>query len=298
MLECVANISEGSSSIVLNDIESSLISILDIQLLHIDIGKDANRTVFTFVGNSSSITLAVIAVLKKCTELIDMTHHQGNHPRIGAFDVCPIIPLYPSTIIDARNCVKNIVNEINIQNINVGGWMYGESAIVKENFELSNVRRGGYEMISRRYNNFDFGIFNEYFGAMAIGARELLLAYNVNLESLDISAAKAIASIIRESSSNGIPGVRSIGWNCNNYRFSQISCNIVDLVNCTPKMVFDRVSLEAKKMDIEINGSELIGMAPRQAFRDFTSLNYAQEYLGLNSNSEFVLKNRILEEKI
>lgn len=298
MLECVANISEGRQTGVIDDIESSLHCLPGINLINVDIGYDANRTVFTFLGNNKSITSAVISLLKKCLSKIDMRKHSGNHPRIGSLDVCPIVPIYPSTIDDANECIQNILKEIEFHKIKVGGWLYSESSVSSENYELSNVRKGQYEMLARSRKKFDFGYFNPRFGAMALGARNFLIAYNINLGKNKVFEAKKIAGIIRESSPVGISGVKSIGWYCDNISFSQVSCNIVDIETCTLKMIYDRVLFEAENIGIKTYGSELIGMLPKIGFRDFNTSRQAAEYLKLNSINPIEIEKRIIENYI
>ena len=227
-----------------------------------------------------------------------MRNHEGNHPRIGAIDVCPIIPIKPSTMVSAKKCVQNIVERIQNENIPVGGWLYRESAIDPNNYELSHVRRGQYETLSKAERKFDFGLFNPKFGALAIGARKFLIAYNVNLCDMDIQSAKLIAKKVREKTPGGIPGVRAIGWNCKSFGFSQISCNIVDPEKCSIKTLFDRIKFEAKKLGVSTNGSELIGMAPKNAFIEFKDLENAKDYLDLDSIKPFEISDRIIENMI
>jgi glutamate formiminotransferase len=227
-----------------------------------------------------------------------MRKHSGNHPRIGSLDVCPIVPIYPSTIDDANECIQNILKEIEFHKIKVGGWLYSESSVSSENYELSNVRKGQYEMLAKSRKKFDFGYFNPRFGAMALGARNFLIAYNINLGKNKVFEAKKIAGIIRESSPVGISGVKSIGWYCDNLSYSQVSCNIVDIETCTLKMIYDRVLFEAENIGIKTYGSELIGMLPKIGFRDFNTSRQAVEYLKLNSINPIEIEKRIIENYI
>ena len=295
MLECVANVSEGRRSSIIRELGNTIKNTPGVNLIHIDSGFDANRTVFTFLGNETTLSDAIIRLLKTCLLLIDMRNHEGNHPRIGALDVCPIIPIKPSTIISAKNCIQNIVKRIQNENIQVGGWLYRESAIDPKNYELSHVRRDQYETLSSSERKFDFGLFNPKFGALAMGARKFLIAYNVNLCDMNIQSARLIAKKVREKTPGGIPGVRAIGWNCKSFGFSQISCNIVDPEKCSIKTLFDRIKHEAKKLGIYTNGSELIGMAPKNAFKEFKDLENAKDYLGLDSIKPIEINDRIIE---
>ena len=227
-----------------------------------------------------------------------MRNHEGNHPRIGALDVCPIIPIKPATIVSAKKCVQNIVERIQNENIQVGGWLYRESAIDPKNYELSHVRRNEYEMLLSSERKFDFGSFNPKFGALAIGARKFLIAYNVNLCDINLQSARLIAKKVREKTPGGIPGVRAIGWNCKSFGFSQISCNIVDPEKCSIKRLFGRIKYEAKKLGVSINGSELIGMVPKNAFVEFKDFEDAKNYLGLDFIKPIKIKSRIIENMI
>ena len=298
MLECVANVSEGRRSSIIRELGNTIKNTPGVNLIHIDSGFDANRTVFTFLGSETALSDAIIRLLKTCLLLIDMRNHEGNHPRIGALDVCPIIPIKPSTIISAKNCIQNIVKRIQNENIQVGGWLYRESAIDPKNYELSHVRRDQYETLSSSERKFDFGLFNPKFGALAMGARKFLIAYNVNLCDMNIQSARLIAKKVREKTPGGIPGVRALGWNCKSFGFSQISCNIVDPEKCSIKTLFDRIKHEAKKLGIYTNGSELIGMAPKNAFKEFKDLENAKDYLGLDSIKPIEINDRIIENMI
>jgi len=295
MLECVANVSEGRRSSIIRELGDTIKNTPGVNLIHIDSGFDANRTVFTFLGNETTLSDAIIRLLKSCLLLIDMRNHEGNHPRIGALDVCPIIPIKPATITSAKNCIQNIVKRIQNENIQVGGWLYRESAIDPKNYELSHVRRDQYETLSSSERKFDFGLFNPKFGALAMGARKFLIAYNVNLCDMNIQSARLIAKKVREKTPGGIPGVRALGWNCKSFGFSQISCNIVDSEKCSVKTLFDRIKHEAKKLGIYTNGSELIGMAPKNAFKEFKDLENAKDYLGLDSIKPIEINDRIIE---
>lgn len=298
MLECVANVSEGRRSWIIQELSNTIKNTPGVNLIHVDSGMDANRTVFTFLGNETTLSNAIIRLLKTCLLKIDMRNHEGNHPRIGALDVCPIIPIKPATIVSAKKCVQNIVERIQNENIQVGGWLYRESAIDPKNYELSHVRRNEYEMLLNSERKFDFGSFNPKFGALAIGARKFLIAYNVNLCDMNLQSARLIAKKVREKTPGGIPGVRAIGWNCKSFGFSQISCNIVDPEKCSIKRLFDRIKYEAKKLGVSINGSELIGLVPKNAFVGFKDLENAKNYLGLDSIKPIKIKSRIIENMI
>lgn len=292
-LECVVNVSEGRRSEVLDAMAAHLDRHPSVHLLHEDRGWDANRTVFTLVGDSDGLLQALTGLAQDCLSYLDMRQHAGIHPRIGALDVCPIIPLHPDAENEAHRTVAALAESF--AQLGVGGWFYAQSA-VQEGFDLlAHVRKGDYEGVAARANTFDFGRYEPRFGAMALGVRPFLLAYNVNVKGLDLAQVKTIAKNVRASSLGGIPGIRAIGWDTPEFGCLQVSCNIVDLQQCTPKMLFDRIAKEATVLGGALWGSELIGMAPQHAFRDFPSTEDAVNYLGLSQVVPFNPSERILE---
>jgi glutamate formiminotransferase len=228
-------------------------------------------------------------------EHIDMRSHEGSHPRIGAVDVCPLVALRPEDGNLAIETVRQVAKRIST--LKAGGWFYGLSAARPEYALLANLRRGQYEGLAQRSLDFDFGSYHPRFGAMALGARDFLLAYNVNLSGLNASAAKAISAQIREQNGGGMPGLRSIGWDAPLFGCSQVSCNITDLNRLSLKEVYDRVDALAADFGMRAAGSELIGMAPLKAFRGFRSAQEGADYLGLSSVVSFDASSRIIEER-
>ncbi len=222
-----------------------------------------------------------------------MRTQSGIHPRIGALDVCPIVPLDPASEGEAHRTVAALAEAF--AQLGIGGWFYAHSALQPGFDLLANVRKGDYEGVAARANTFDFGHYQARFGAMALGVRPFLLAYNINVTGLDLEQVKQVAKNVRESSPGGLPGLRAIGWDTPEFGCMQVSCNIVDLNRCTPKQLFERVTSEVATLGGQTMGSELIGLAPSHAFRDFASDAEAMNFLGLSSVVPFDPSDRILE---
>jgi len=292
-LECVVNISEGRRHDLLDGLAERLRSHPGVYLLHQDRGWDANRTVFTLAGNSEGLVQGLTTLASDCLEHLDMRTQSGIHPRIGALDVCPIVPLDPASEGEAHRTVAILAESYS--QLGIGGWFYAQSAAQPGFNLLANVRKGEYEGVSARANTFDFGYYQARFGAMALGVRSFLLAYNINVTGLELEQVKMVAKNVRESSPGGLPGLQAIGWNTPKFGCMQVSCNIVDLNHCTPKQLFERVSAEVALLGGQLMGSELIGLAPSHAFRDFASDAEAMNFLGLSSVVPFDPSDRILE---
>jgi len=295
-LECVANVSEGRQPNVIARLRASIECIPGVSLLHVDSGYDAHRTVFTFVGAEDAMVAAVVSLGKACAELIDMRGHSGNHPRIGALDVCPLIALSPEAELAADRAVNRIAT--GLASIGLGGWFYAQSAKLEHYQDLAEVRRGEYEGLPARAMSFDFGSYDARFGAVALGKRPFLLAYNINVHSREVGLVREVARRIRQKNPHGLPGVKAIGWDCPAFSCSQVSCNIVNLNQCSPKQLFDRVQEEVHSLGSSLMGSELIGLAPLYAFRDFEHVEAAVNYLGLDSVESFNISERILDYRI
>ena len=292
-LECVVNISEGRRQDLLDLFADGLHRHPGVYLLHQDRGWDANRTVFTLTGNSEGLVQALTTLASDCLEHLDMRSQSGIHPRIGALDVCPIVPLDPASEGEAHRTVAALADAF--AELGIGGWFYAQSAVQPGFDLLANVRKGDYEGVSARANTFDFGQYQARFGAMALGVRPFLLAYNINVTGLDLEQVKQVAKNVRESSPGGLPGLRAIGWDTPEFGCMQVSCNIVDLNRCTPKQLFERITSEVALLGGQTMGSELIGLAPSHAFRDFASDAEAMNFLGLSSVVPFDPSDRILE---
>lgn len=304
ILECVPNFSEGRDPAVIEAIAASIRSVSGVRLLHTDAGYDANRTVYTFAGLPEAVCEAAYQAIKTAAGLIDMRRHQGAHPRMGACDVCPLIPVRNISVDETVTLSRNLGQRIGELGIPV--YLYENSAARPERRSLAYLRKGEYEAIpdkiSRPEWTPDFGpsVFHETFGMMALGARPFLIAYNVNLNTDNVAVAQAIAVRVRESGNGQRPGllknVRAIGWYMDEYRCAQVSCNLTDFEITPLKTLFDTITFAARELGTDTAGSELIGLIPERALLDgFSTAEAAVTHLGLNSVTPFDANERILE---
>lgn len=314
MVECIPNFSEGRDPEIIHAIADAIKSVPNVWLLHVDPGYDANRTVYTFVGEIDAIFEAAYQAIQVAAQKIDMSVHHGEHPRMGACDVCPFVPLGDTDLNEVVERTHLLGKRLGEDGIPV--YMYEHSATTEKRRNLAYLRKGEYEALPQKMTQEswrpDYGPFyvNEKFGAMVLGARPFLIAYNVNLETDDVSIAKAIAKAIRESGnghqSGKLKGVKAIGWWMEEYQCAQVSTNIVDIQQSDVKQVFDAVREEAALYHVEVKTSELIGLIPEKVIEDVgRKLNplendkhqlsqLAFEYLGLKHISD----DRILERRI
>ena len=297
LIECVPNFSEGRDEQIIKQITDSIQSVEGIKLLNVDPGKATNRTVVTFVGEPEQAIEAAFQGAKMAAQLIDMSKHKGEHPRFGATDVCPLIPIanisMEETVVYARRLAKRMGEELGIS-----VYCYEFAATSEQRRSLADCRAGEYEGLKEKLQKPewkpDFGpvTLNERAGATAVGARNFLIAYNVNLNTTSVRRANSIAFDVREAGrvvregdpvtgkivndENGeplrIPGtlkkVRAIGWFIREYGIAQISMNLTDITVTSMHQAFDEVSERARERGIRVTGSELIGVIPLQAMLD------------------------------
>lgn len=297
ILECVPNFSEGRDMGIIKQITDVIEAVEGVKLLDVDPGKDTNRTVVTFVGNPESVSEAAFRSVKKASEIIDMSKHHGAHPRMGATDVCPFIPVsgitMEETVTVAHNVGERIGNELGIP-----VYFYENAANNPDRRNLAYCRSGEYEGLKKKLSDPkwkpDFGPseFNERSGATAVGARDFLVAFNVNLNTTSIRRANAIAYDIREKGrparegnnvtgkivkdENGekvmIPGslksVKAIGWYIEEYGIAQISMNLTNISVTPVHIAFDEACCKADARGIRVTGSELVGLIPMKSLLD------------------------------
>jgi glutamate formiminotransferase/formiminotetrahydrofolate cyclodeaminase len=310
LIECVPNFSEGRNQAVIDAIADEIRNTNEVQLLHIDTGYDANRTVYTFIGKPDAVADAACKAIKKACELIDMEQHTGKHPRMGACDVCPLIPLQNIAMEDVVELSRRLGKRIGALGIPV--YLYENSAANADRKNLDFIRKGEYEAIPEkmRQENWkpDFGaaVFNKKFGMMALGARDFLIAYNINLNTEDIAAGKKIAQQIRHKRSvendANLQYIKAIAWYIAEYGFVQISTNITNFRRSSIFYIYDLVEKLAREAGIEVKGSELIGLIPKAALliqnpstapNDDEKIDYAIRHLGLNKVFPFNKNERI-----
>lgn len=270
IVECVANFSEGRREDVIGAIASSISQVDGAWVLDVERDQDHNRSVITFVGPPESVGEAAVVAVGAAAERIDMNAHQGVHPRIGAADVIPFIPVRGLTLVECGWIAHSVGAEIwNCYRIPV--YLYGEAALLPHRRSLPSVRQGGYEGLRESVKT-DMSRFPDYgqnelhptAGAVAVGARKALIAWNIDLESNDLDAADAIASAVRESS-GGLTAVRALGLPLESKGIVQVSMNLIDYEVTPPHLVLQRVESLAAGKGIAIRDSELIGLIPRRA---------------------------------
>jgi len=294
IVECVPNFSEGIRKEVVDKIVYSIRSVPGVKVLDVEMDPDHNRSVVTFVGGKETVQEAAFRGARAARELIDLTKHKGQHPRMGALDVLPFIPLSGVTIDD---CVQ-IANKVGARiakELKIPVYLYESAAKKPDRKNLENVRRGEFEGLREsimtddsRYPDYGPRMVHPTAGAVAIGARMPLIAFNVNLRSTDISIAKEIAKKIR-ASSGGMPHVKALGFALANRNMVQVSMNLTNyMVTSVPK-VFDAIQKEADVRHVEIADGELIGLIPLDAVCDI-----AARFLKISAFSS----NQVLERRI
>ena len=297
LIECVPNFSEGRDMHIIKQITDEIESVEGVRLLNVDPGKATNRTVVTFVGAPEVVVEAALRAIKKAGELIDMSKHKGEHPRMGATDVCPLIPIANISMEETANWAKKL-GELVGKELQVPVYLYEAAQADKSRNNLSVIRAGEYEGFFKKIKlpqwKPDFGPaeFDAKRGATVIGARDFLVAYNVNLNTTSTRRANSIAFDVREAGrvkregnpvtgkivndAHGkpvfIPGslksVKAIGWYIEEYGVAQISMNLTN-INITPvHIAFDEVCKKASERGIRVTGSELIGLIPLKALLD------------------------------
>ncbi len=300
LIECVPNISEGRDAEKIKTISQIVETVEGVKLLDVDPGKATNRTVITFVGEPEAVIEAAFRLIKKASELIDMSKHSGAHPRFGATDVCPLVPISNITLEETAKYAHKLGERVG-KELGIPGYFYEKAAKEEKRKNLANCRSGEYEGLQKKLVDKDwkpdFGPaeFNDKTaksGAIAISARDFLIAYNVNLNTTSTRRANAIAFDIREAGrikregnpitgkqvldKNGepvrIPGklkaVKGIGWYIEEYGIAQISYNLTNISITSMHVAFDETCKVAENRGLRVTGSELIGLIPLQAMLD------------------------------
>ncbi|MCE5212234.1 MAG: glutamate formimidoyltransferase [Deltaproteobacteria bacterium] len=293
IIECVPNFSEGRDPGKITEIAEVFKSFPDVRLADFSADTDHNRSVFTFLGKPADMLEAALAACGRALELIDMRQQHGAHPRLGAVDVVPFIPLGKAKMKDAVDLAHAFGKRLS-ERFGVSVYFYGFAALKDQCVELPDVRRGGYEglvdKMSSSKNKPDVGEkeFNARSGATVVGAREILVAYNINLASDNLLLARHIASRIREKG-GGLKHVRAIGVMLKSRGLAQVSINLTNCKETPLKTVFDHVETMAAEGGVPVLESELIGLAPKCAFSGTTP-----QYLKLKDFDE----HRLLETHI
>ncbi|MCK5153562.1 MAG: glutamate formimidoyltransferase [Spirochaetales bacterium] len=341
IVECVPNFSEGRDKSVIDAIAAAISSVDGIKLLNVDMGYDTNRTVVTFAGDAEAVVEAGFRGMKKAAELIDMSRQTGEHPRMGATDVFPFIPLSGISVDECLLLAKELALRVG-KELGIPVFLYAKSAKKKERIRLPDIRDGEYEALEEKFKSAGFepdygpNSFNAKTGVTAIGVRDFLLAYNINLSSRDKKTASDIALTVREKGrakrdSKGViirdedgvavkvPGrlsnCQAGGWYIDEYGYAQVTMNLTNFHETGLHKAFDIVSEEAGRRGVRVTGSEAIGLLPREALLDAGKhylekmgkntgipekeiIHIAVISLGLNDTTPFDPKERVIEYAI
>ena len=341
LVECVPNFSEGRDKSILDQITAVIKNVKGVTLLDVDPGADTNRTVYTMVGSPEVVVEAAFQAIKKASEIIDMSKHHGAHSRMGATDVCPFIPVSDMTMDECVELANKLGKRVG-EELDIPVYLYEYAAKSEDRQNLANIRKGEYEALPEKMKdpNFipDYGrqYFNEKSGATVIGAREFLIAYNINLNTRDKKKAHKIALEIREMGkfkrdSKGkivkdekgnkvrIPGIfkncKAVGWYIDSYNCAQISMNLTNFKITPAHIVLDKVRELASANGIQVTGSELVGLLPKAALIEAGKyylnkmgesaglpeemiIETAVQSMGLNDLYKFENKKKIIEYAI
>ncbi len=296
IIECIPNFSEGRREEIIETIADTIRVIKGVKLLDYSSDKSHNRSVFTFIGDPESVKKAAFASCKMASKLINMTKHSGGHPRMGATDVIPLVPIKDITV---EECVK-LSQELGKQiadELSIPVFLYEDSATKPERKNLATIRKGQFEGMAKKLQDPnwapDFGTqkIHSTAGVVAVGTRMPLIAFNINLDISDITVADKIARTIRESS-GGLKHVKAIGVMLEEQNIAQVSINMTNYKKTALHEVFEMVKTEAKRYNANITNSEIIGLVPMDALIDI-----AKYYLwldGFNAEKQ-VLENYLFQ---
>jgi len=325
IVECVPNFSEGRDTGKIEQIAAEVEKIRGVRLLDVDSNPEHNRTVLTFVGGPGSVRKAAYNAIARAAEIIDMTKHQGQHPRLGACDVCPFVPVQDVTMVDCVALANELAREVG-EKLGIPVFLYEEAARFPERRDLASIRAGQYEGLEAKLRDAcwkpDYGpaVFNKKSGATVIGAREFLIAYNVYLGTSDKEIAHKIAGIIRESgctttTGDGqrirIPGVfrsvKAIGIPLEEPGVAQVSMNLTNYRVTSMHLVFEKVRQLGQLAGASVLYSEIVGLVPKEAMLDAgrfyrpearseeTLIEAAVKNMGLDSPQGFNPRTKIIE---
>lgn len=326
LLECIPNFSEGSNEAVISAITAAISQVEGQQLLHTDPSPAANRTVFTFAGKPEAVVAAAIEAIKVAADKIDMRFQKGTHPRLGATDVCPLVPLQGMTMDDAVYWSNVLAQKVG-QHLNIPVYLYEYSAKEAYRKTLPTIRKGQYEGLLNKMQqpgwqpdygpqaagNWDEAIAKT--GATIIGARDILVAFNISLNTRDERIAMEIAKKMRSSSKGLLPALRAIGWYMEDFDCAQVSMNLLDYRITSPLMVWETCKTLALEYGVIPVGCEVVGLIPeacvleagnkKLAINNLTDtkgipqqdiIAAGIDYLGLDKVKPFNAGEKILEQ--
>jgi len=318
LLECVPNFSEGRDMSIIKQITDEIEKVEGVKLLDVDPGKATNRTVVTFVGEPEQVIEAAFQAIKKAGEVIDMSKHKGEHPRMGATDVCPLIPISNMTLDEAADYARKLGERAG-KELDIPFYLYEHAASKKERKNLATVRAGEYEGLTDKLADPkwkpDYGPakFNPKTGATAIGARDFLIAYNVNLNTTSVKRANSVAFDIREkgrikreghpvtgkvvNDKKGNPmrtkgkckSVKAIGWFIEEYGLAQISMNITNINHTSLHKAFEECRNSANRRGLRVTGSELVGLVPKKVMIEAGKYFLAKQNLSTGASETAII---------
>jgi glutamate formiminotransferase len=320
LLECIPNFSEGQNEAVIDEIKEVIESVKDQSLLHIDPSPAANRTVFTFAGEPEAVEEAAFQAIKVAAAKIDMRFQHGAHPRLGSTDVCPLVPLANISMDEAVACSKRLAERV-ANELNIPVYLYEYSATEPHRKTLPQIRKGQYENLQEKIKlpgwQPDFGtpLSNSWeqasrTGATIIGARDILVAFNISLDTKDERIAKQIAQKMRSSSGGMLPELRAIGWFMEDFDTAQVSMNLLNYRITSPLKVWEACKTLAAAFNVEPVGCEVVGLIPESCVLEAGGWNFKGtlseegrkafidagiKYLGLDKVKPFNPDEKILE---
>jgi len=327
IIECVPNFSEGRDTQKIAQIAGEIEKVKDVKLLNVESDADYNRTVITFAGKPEAVKDAAFYAIEMAAEVIDMSQHKGAHPRIGATDVCPFVPVSNVAMDECVRVARLLGKEVG-EWLGIPVYLYGEAAIIPERHLLPDIRKGEYENLPEKFKDEkwkpDYGPkeFNNYVkktGATVIGAREFLIAYNVNLDTSNIQIANKISGIVRASGTVKIneknekvriPGllkfIQAMGVHLKEHNITQVSMNLLNYKATPPHVAFEEVKKQAGVFGVRATGSEVIGLVPEDALlvagRFYSKeptkerlIAAAVEGLGLSQLNKFIPEKKVIE---
>ena len=276
MIECVPNFSEGRDASVVQQLEGAIAAVTGVLILHRTSDEDHNRSVITFAGDPECVLDSAVRAAKKAAELIDLNHHRGVHPRLGALDVLPFVPLGDTTLAEcvtlALRAGQRIWDELGIP-----VYFYEAAARRPERRKLEDVRRGQFEGLRQavatdeaRRPDLGGPALHPTAGAVIVGARKILIAFNINLKTTSLELAQNIARRIR-ASNGGLPGIKALGLPLLSQNLVQVSMNITDFEQTPVRSVYEEVARLAAAQGVEVEESELVGLMPRKALEGTTA---------------------------
>ena len=290
LIECVPNFSEGRDRATLQAIEKAIVSVPGVWLLRSEMDPDHNRSVITFAGPPEQVSESALRAITLAVERIDLRRHSGVHPRLGAADVVPFAPLEGATLAQCVEIAHRTGEQV-WKRLGVPVYCYEAAASTPERAPLENCRRGGFEN-PKLPPDLGGPALHPSAGACILGARRLLIAFNVNLKTSDLSVATAIARKIR-ASSGGMPFVKAMGVTLRSRGVVQVSCNLTDFEQTSVHQVFDAVRAEALARAVEIAGTQIVGLIPRKALQAA-----ANHYLQLEpAEGSLVLEDRLADAR-